>query len=119
MWETTQLKRPIQKFGIHYWSRDSPQVCIFITITSPPRLHPGPPARHSDGRLSAVHPEHLRSDPLPQDDLVGGNRRRLRDVHHCLHLLLHSECVTYFHFGPSVEAHWGRGLAWFVLKSEV
>ena len=59
-----------------------------------PHPHPGPPARHSDGRLPAVHPEHLRRDPLPQDDLVGGNRRRHRDFHHRLHVLCHSECVT-------------------------
>lgn len=84
-----------------------------------PCPRPGPPARHPNGRLSAVHPEHLRSDPLPQDDLVGGNRRSHWDFHHRLHVLCHSECVTYFYLGLSAETHWGGALAWFILKSGV
>lgn len=68
------------------------------TILSNPSPHsvPGPPAWHSDGRLPALHPEHLWSDPLPQDDLAGGNRRRHRDLYHRLHVLHHGERVTCF-----------------------
>lgn len=55
------------------------------------RFLAGPPARHSDGRLSAVHSEHLWRDPLPQDDLAGGDRGRHRDLHHRLHVLRHCE----------------------------
>lgn len=55
---------------------------------------PGPPARHSDGRLSAVHSEHLWRDPLPQDDLAGGDRGCHRDLHHRLHVLHHCESAA-------------------------
>ncbi len=81
----------------------------FYYNNSSPHPPPGPPARHSDGRLSAVHPEHLRRDPLPQDDLVGGDRRCHWDFRHRLHVLYHGEYVTYF--SPSAAAHWG-GWRW-------
>lgn len=51
----------------------------------------GSTAGHSDGSVLAVYPEHLRGDPLPQDDLDGRYWRRLRLLHHRLHVLLHSE----------------------------
>lgn len=43
-----------------------------------------------------MHPEHLRCDPLPQDDLAGGNRRCHRNLYHRLHVLCHGECITRF-----------------------
>lgn len=100
--------------------RNKDDISTGLTNVSPRPL-PGPPARHSDGRLSAVHPEHLRSDPLPQDDLVGGNWRCHWDFRHRLHVLCHSECVAYFYFSPSVAAlcggGWGKGsrLTWVIL----
>lgn len=42
-----------------------------------------------------MHSEHLRRDPLPQDDLAGGDRRRHRDLHHRLHVLRHCEWALF------------------------
>ena len=49
---------------------------------------------HSDGRVPALHPEHLWGHPLPQNDLDGGHRGRPGLLHHRLHVLLYSEWGT-------------------------
>lgn len=46
---------------------------------------------HHHGRLPAMSAEHPGGDPVPQDDLVGGRWRRLGNLHHCLHVLLHGQ----------------------------
>lgn len=52
---------------------------------------PGPTVGDPHGGVPAVYPEYFRGDPLPADDLDGGDRRSLRLLRHRLHVLLHGE----------------------------
>lgn len=56
--------------------------CLLIVVYS------GSSNGHGDGCLSAVHAEHPGGDPLPQDDVVGGRRRRPGHLPHRVHVLL-------------------------------